>query len=173
MTTDKPQHGPVQSGAAVASRGAFDKASKLFFFKKAMTFSAKDYVVICCMALILLVFGIAVAYINPFEYFHISKQQIGELTEKIFQALAQKTVGKQVFATSVMIQEYIRELITAAGWNSVVALMCFLPFFIFFYFFIFFPFFFLFCAVFRRELKEMIQQWERSPHLQDNNHLAE
>ncbi|WP_019219518.1 hypothetical protein [Bartonella florencae] len=172
MTIDKPQDGSLKRGEAVAARGAFDKAAKLFFFKKAMALSTKDYVIICCLAVLLLLFFVLIAFINPIKYFQvISEGQFKALADSL-QRLTQATVVQQIFAESAIIQTHVIELCYAAGWNGFWAFLCFMPVIIFACALMFFPLFFIFSAVLKRELKEMIQQWEKAPKLQDNNHSA-
>ncbi len=152
---------------------AFDKASKLFSFKKALALSTKDYIIIFCLTVILLVFLIAMAYINPIEYFHVmSKEQLAVMAQESLRAMRQENIGNQFFETAALFQNYITELWRAAGWNGVWALLCLIPQNIFGVLFGFFPLLFIFRVVLKREVKEMIQQWEKSPQLQDNNHSA-
>ncbi|WP_273721670.1 MULTISPECIES: hypothetical protein [unclassified Bartonella] len=174
MTIDKPQHGFLASEAVIVSGQAFDEASKLFSFKKSLALSTKDYVIICCLAVILLVFFAAMAYINPLEYFHvISKEQFEAIAQENLRAMGQENIGKQVFEAGALLQKHFIELWRAAGWNGVWALICCIPIAIFGFVFGFFPLLFIFCAVLKREVKGMIQQWEKSLELQNTNYAID
>ncbi|GAA4664712.1 hypothetical protein GCM10023262_11860 [Bartonella pachyuromydis] len=153
---------------------AFDKASKLFSFKKALALSTKDYVIIFCLTVIFLLFLAAMAYINPLEYFHVfSKEQFEAMAQESLRAMGQKNVGKQFFETSALLQKHFIELWWAAGWNGVWSFLCCIPIAIFVFFFGFFPLLFIFRAALKREIKEMIQQWEKSLELQNTNYAMD
>lgn len=174
MTIDKPQHGSLHREAAVVSGQAFDKASKLFSFKNSLALSTKDYVIIFCLTVIFLLFFATMAYINPLEYFHvISKEQFEAIAQESLRAMSQKDVGKQFFEASALLQKHFIELWRAAGWNGVWAFICCIPIAIFVFFFGFFLLLFIFRAVLKREVKGMIQQWEKSLELQNTNYAME
>ncbi|WP_019219503.1 hypothetical protein [Bartonella florencae] len=64
MTSHQPQNGPhqesfqTQANTKSASHTTFAKGSKLFTFKEAMMLSMRDYKIIFCIALVLLILGI-------------------------------------------------------------------------------------------------------------------
>ncbi|WP_273721323.1 MULTISPECIES: hypothetical protein [unclassified Bartonella] len=159
MTIDKPQHGSLASEVAVVSGGAIDKASKLFSFKKALALSTKDYVVICCLAVLLLGGVVAITYIKPLEYFHV-------LSREKLMAMVQENLHKTPleFFKDLILPSFsssgmaIQELWHAAGWNGVWAFICFIPQEIFGITTTLFPVILVFHFLLDRELKEMIQQ---------------
>ncbi|WP_273760608.1 hypothetical protein [Bartonella sp. ML70XJBT.G] len=163
MTIDKPQHGSLASEAAIVSGQAFDKASKLFSFKKALALSTKDYVVICCLAILLLGGVVAVTYIKPLEYFHV-------LSREKLMAMVQENLHKTPleFFKDLILPSFsssgmaIQELWHAAGWNGVWAFLCLLPQTILEVVEVLFPVILVFHFLLDRELKEMIQQWAKS-----------
>ncbi|EJF88542.1 hypothetical protein ME1_00542 [Bartonella vinsonii subsp. arupensis OK-94-513] len=58
MTIDTSQHDSAQTqGMKTKSHSAFDKGSKLLAFKGAMILSMRDYKIILCIALALLILG--------------------------------------------------------------------------------------------------------------------
>ncbi|WP_375672837.1 hypothetical protein, partial [Bartonella sp. CL45QHWL] len=115
---------------------------------------------------LLLVLFSASAYMSPLEFFHvISKEQLQELG-KMKQESFQESL-KHPF------QNPIIQHVLDAGWNSVWAFLCLLPQIIFGVLFGLFPLFFVFNAVFKRDVKEMMLQWETLPEQQqlDNQSL--
>ncbi|WP_345097177.1 hypothetical protein [Bartonella acomydis] len=164
MTIDKSQHESLNSRVPVASCSVFEKAAKLFSLKKAMTLSTKDYVVICCLAVLFLALCAAIAYITPLEYFHVLSREtlmamVQENLHKGFLEKFQDLVLPQLSPHGMAIQK----LWFAAGWNGVWAFLCLLPQTIFEIITVLFPVL-LVCHFFlNHELKEMIQQWEKSP----------
>lgn len=174
MTIDKPQHGSLDSEAVVVSGQAFDKASKLFSFKKSLALSTKDYAIIFCLTVILLVFFAAMAYyINPMEYSYAPEEQFAVIAQESLRAMGQENIGKQAFETSALLQKHFIELLRAAGWNGVWFFLCCIPIAIVACFLVYFPLLFIFRAVVKREVKEMIQQWEKSLELQNTTYVME
>ncbi|WP_375607595.1 hypothetical protein [Bartonella sp. AC142YNZD] len=154
MIEDKSQHQSAHKGdRAFVSQPVLDQSAT---FKKWMALSTGDYIIICCLAILLLVLFFASAYMNPLEFFHImSKEQL--------QALGQMKQESLQESLKHPFQNPIIQHVLDAGWNSVWAFLCFLPQIIFGVLFGLFPLFFVFNAVFKRDVKEMMLQWENLP----------
>lgn len=118
-------------------------------FKKAMVLSTKDYVIICCLAILLLVLFAATVYMKPWEFFQFSKEQLQAMKQQNFQEEMQNLFKNPLI-------EQLRD----GGWKSVWAFVCFIPSMIFGSLFVFFPLFFIFLAMVKRDVKEMMQLWE-------------
>ncbi|WP_375701094.1 hypothetical protein [Bartonella sp. AA81SXKL] len=154
MIEDKSQHQSAHKGdKAFVSQPVLDQSEA---FKKWTALSTGDYIIICCLAILLLVLFSASAYMSPLEFFHvISKEQLQALG-KMKQESLQESL-KHPF------QNPIIQHVLDAGWNSVWAFLCLLPQIIFGVLFGLFPLFFVFNAVFKRDVKEMMLQWENLP----------
>ncbi|WP_375706935.1 hypothetical protein [Bartonella sp. AA126HLJHH] len=168
MIEDKSQHQSAHKGdKAFVSQPVLDQSEA---FKKLTALSTGDYIIICCLAILLLVLFSASAYMDPLEFFHvISKEQLqalGQMKQESLQERLQESL-KHPF------QNPIIQHVLDAGWNSVWAFLCFLPQIIFGVLFGFCPLFFVFNAVFKRDVKEMMLQWETLPEQQqlDNQSL--
>ncbi|PIT68128.1 hypothetical protein [Bartonella tribocorum] len=123
-------------------------------FKKGMALSTKDYVIICCLAIFLLVLFVATTYMQPWDFFHvISNEQFQEMGKKNFQEIIQESL-QNPFKNSII--GYVRD----AGWNSVWAFLCLMPQMIVGVLFAFFPFFFVLLAMVKRDVKQMLLLWE-------------
>ncbi|WP_244427525.1 hypothetical protein [Bartonella vinsonii] len=71
---------------AFVSQRVLGKESRLFFFKNKMVLSTKDYVIVCCLAMIALIAVAATTYMQPLEFFHvISKEQLQAMAKEQFQ----------------------------------------------------------------------------------------
>ncbi|WP_375677005.1 MULTISPECIES: hypothetical protein [unclassified Bartonella] len=154
MIEDKSQHQSAYKGdKAFVSQPVLDQSEA---FKKWMALSTGDYIIICCLAILLLVLFSASAYMSPLEFFHvISKEQLqalGKMKQEDFQEMSQSFI--QIPAI-----EFLRNL----GWNGVWAFLCLLPQIIFGFLFGLFPLFSIFNAIFKRDAKEMMLQWENLP----------
>ncbi|WP_375707674.1 hypothetical protein [Bartonella sp. AA1HLJMS] len=164
MIEDKSQHQFAHKGdKAFVSQPVLDQSEA---FKKLTALSTGDYIIICCLAILLLVLFSASAYMDPLEFFHvISKEQL--------QALGQMKQESLQESLKHPFQNPIIQHVLDAGWNSVWAFLCFLPQIIFGVLFGFCPLFFVFNAVFKRDVKEMMLQWETLPEQQqlDNQSL--
>ncbi|WP_375650507.1 hypothetical protein [Bartonella sp. OT172YNZD] len=164
MIKDKSQHQSVHEGnTAFVSQPVLDQSAA---FKKWMVLSTNDYVIICCLAILLLVLFAATVYMNPLNFFYvISREQ--------FQAMG-KTKQEDLQG---MIQGFIRfpaiEFLRNVGWNSVWAFLCLLPQMVLAVLVVFFPLFSIFNAILKRDVKEMMKLWETLPEQQqlDNQSL--
>ncbi|WP_375640895.1 hypothetical protein [Bartonella sp. AA168HLJHH] len=169
MIEDKSQHQSAHKGnTAFASQPVLNQCA---VFKKWTALSRKDYVIILCLAILLLVLFAATVYMNPLEFFHvISKEQfqaLGQMEQGDLRKMI-KEILKQPFENNPAIV-FLRD----AGWNSVWAFLCLLPQMIFGVFVVFFPLFFVFNAISKREVKEMMKLWDTLPEQQqlDNQSL--
>ncbi|WP_375673229.1 hypothetical protein [Bartonella sp. TS82HLJMH] len=168
MIRDKSQHQSAHEGnKAFVSKPVLDQSAT---FKKWMALSTSDYIIICCLAILLLVLFSATVYMSPLEFFHImSKEQLQvlrQMKQESFQEIIQESL-KHPFKNPII------EHLLDAGWNSVWAFLCFLPQMIFGVLFGLFPLFFVFNAIFKRDVKEIMMQWETLPEQQqlDNQSL--
>ncbi|WP_375642865.1 MULTISPECIES: hypothetical protein [unclassified Bartonella] len=164
MIEDKSQHQSAHKGdKAFVSQPVLDQSEA---FKKWTALSTGDYIIICCLAILLLVLFSASAYMNPLEFFHImSKEQLqalGKMKQEDFQEMSQSFI--QIPAV-----EFLRNF----GWNGVWAFLCLLPQIIFGVLFVLFPLFSIFNAISKRDAKEMMKLWETLPEQQqlDNQSL--
>ncbi|WP_375636891.1 hypothetical protein [Bartonella sp. AP152HLJHH] len=164
MIEDKSQHQSAHKGdKAFVSQPVLDQSEA---FKKWTALSTGDYIIICCLAILLLVLFSASAYMNPLEFFHImSKEQLqalGKMKQEDFQEMSQSFI--QIPAI-----EFLRNF----GWNGVWAFLCLLPQIIFGVLFVLFPLFSIFNAISKRDAKEMMKLWETLPEQQqlDNQSL--
>ncbi|WP_375706392.1 hypothetical protein [Bartonella sp. AA6HLJMS] len=169
MIEDKSQHQSAHKGnTAFASQPVLNHSA---VFKKWTALSRKDYVIILCLAILLLVLFAATVYMNPLEFFHvISKEQfqaLGQMEQGDLRKMI-KEILKQPFENNPAIV-FLRD----AGWNSVWAFLCLLPQMIFGVLVVFFPLFFVFNAISKREVKEMMKLWDTLPEQQqlDNQFL--
>ncbi|WP_375670213.1 hypothetical protein [Bartonella sp. PS7NMGDW] len=167
MIEDKSQHQSAHEGnKAFVSQSVLDQSAT---FKKWMMLSTGDYVIILCLAILLLVLFSATVYMEPLEFFHvISKEQLqalGQTKQKSFQEIIQESLAHPF-------KNPIIEHLLDAGWNSVWAFLCFLPQMIFCFLFGFFPLFFVFNAIFKRDVKEMMKLWEALPEQQQLNNQS-
>ncbi|WP_375695180.1 hypothetical protein [Bartonella sp. AC90GZZY] len=165
MIKDKSQHQSAHKGnmASVLQPGLDQSA----VFKKCMTLSTKEYVIICCLAILLLVLFVATVYMKPLEFFHIiSKEQLqamAQMKQEDLQKMFWK-IWRQPVKNNPMIV-FLRD----AGWNSVWAFLCLLPQHIFGVLLGFFPLFFIFNAILKRDVKEMILLGETLPEKQQQD----
>ncbi|WP_375684595.1 hypothetical protein [Bartonella sp. AP1QHHD] len=164
MIEDKSQHQSAHKGdKAFVSQPVLDQSAT---FKKWMMLSTGDYIIICCLAILLFVLFSASAYMNPLEFFHImSKEQLqalGKMKQEDFQEMSQSFI--QIPAI-----EFLRNF----GWNGVWAFLCLLPQIIFGVLFVLFPLFSIFNAISKRDAKEMMKLWDTLPEQQqpDNQSL--
>ncbi|WP_375672765.1 hypothetical protein [Bartonella sp. CL45QHWL] len=164
MIEDKSQHQSAHKrDKAFVSQSVLNQSAT---FKKWMMLSTSDYIIICCLAILLLVLFSASAYMSPLEFFHvISKEQLqalGQMKQEDLQNMSQSFIWVPAI-------EFLRNL----GWNGVWAFLCLLPQMIFGVLFGFFPLFSIFNAIFKRDAKEMMLQWETLPEQQqlDNQSL--
>ncbi|WP_375647091.1 hypothetical protein [Bartonella sp. AA56HLJMS] len=164
MIEDKSQHQFAHKGdKAFVSQPVLDQSEA---FKKLTALSTGDYIIICCLAILLLVLFSASAYMRPLEFFHvISKEQLqalGKMKQEDFQEMSQSFI--QIPAI-----EFLRNF----GWNGVWAFLCLLPQIIFGVLFVLFPLFSIFNAISKRDAKEMMKLWETLPEQQqlDNQSL--
>ncbi|WP_273758522.1 hypothetical protein [Bartonella sp. AU55XJBT] len=118
-------------------------------FKKWMVLSTKDYVIICCLAILLLVLFATSLSTKSWEIFDIPKEQLQAMKHQNFQEMIQNSFKNPII-------EHLRD----AGWKGVWAFLCFIPSIILSSLVIFFPLFFIFLAIFKRDVKEMMQLWE-------------
>ncbi|WP_375660621.1 hypothetical protein [Bartonella sp. CL71SXKL] len=169
MIEDKSQHQSIHEGnTAFASQPGVNQSA---VFKKWTALSRRDYVIILCWAIPLLVLFAATVYMSPLEFFHIiSKEQLQAL-EKMEQGDLRKMtkeILKQPFENNPAVL-FLRNV----GWNGVWACLCFLPQMIWFCLVLFFPFFFVFNAISKRDVKEMMKLWDTLPEQQqlDNQSL--
>ncbi|WP_375682709.1 MULTISPECIES: hypothetical protein [unclassified Bartonella] len=163
MIEDKSQHQSAHKGdKAFVSQPVLDQSAT---FKKWMALSTGDYIIICCLAILLLVLFSASAYMDPLEFFHIiSKEQLqalGKMKQEDLQEMS------QIFIQIPAI-EFLRNL----GWNGVWAFLCLLPQIIFGFLFGLFPLFSIFNAIFKRDAKEMMLQWENLPEQKQLNNQS-
>ncbi|WP_330169234.1 hypothetical protein [Bartonella grahamii] len=164
MIEDKSQQQSAHEGnTAFVSQPLLNQAAA---FKKWMVLSTSDYIIICCLAILLLVLFSATVYMNPLDFFHImSKEQfkaLGQMKQEDFQEMSQSFIRVPAI-------EFLRNF----GWNGVWAFLCLLPQIIFGFLFVFFPLFSIFNAVFKRDAKEMMKLRETLPEQQqlDNQSL--
>ncbi|UTO28188.1 hypothetical protein [Bartonella harrusi] len=164
MTTDKPQQQSLQQreGADFVSQSVFDKEYRLLAFKDKMALSTKDYVILFFLSLIILVFLVVVACIQPMGLFHVvSKEQ----AEAMFQENLHKTLLenlKDIFLMGFFSSEMsMTELYRAAGWNGVWAYILMMPQFILGALLALFPVVVVVRLMVKRELKGMVQQLEQ------------
>ncbi|WP_375668904.1 hypothetical protein [Bartonella sp. MR168JLCBS] len=163
MIEDKSQHQSTRKGdKAFVSKPVLDQCA---VFKKWMALSTGDYIIICCLAILLLMLFSASAYMSPLEFFHImSKEQfqaLGQMKQEDFQEMSQSFI--QIPAI-----EFLRNF----GWNSVWAFLCLLPQMIFGVLFGLFPLFSIFNAISKRDVKEMMKLWETLPEQQQLNNQS-
>ncbi|WP_375644490.1 hypothetical protein [Bartonella sp. MR100HLJHH] len=164
MIEDKSQHQSAHKGdKAFVSQPVLDQSAT---FKKWMALSTGDYIIICCLAILLLVLFVATVYMDPLDFFHImSKEQfkaLGQMKQEDFQEMSQSFI-------KIPAIEFLRNF----GWNGVWAFLCLLPQIIFGFLFVLFPLFSIFNAVFKRDAKEMMKLRETLPEQQqlDNQSL--
>ncbi|WP_375640319.1 hypothetical protein [Bartonella sp. MM55XZML] len=164
MIEDKSQQQSAHKGdKAFVSQPVLDQSAT---FKKWMALSTGDYIIICCLAILLLVLFSASVYMRPLEFFHImSKEQLqalGKMKQEDFQEMSQSFI--QIPAI-----EFLRNF----GWNGVWAFLCLLPQIIFGVLFVLFPLFSIFNAISKRDAKEMMKLWDTLPEQQqlDNQSL--
>ncbi|WP_246464877.1 hypothetical protein [Bartonella phoceensis] len=144
-----------------------DKEARLFSFKKASVLSTKDYVIIFCITLLGVVFFTAVTYIRPLEYFHVvTVEQLQEIARKNLQGTPLENFKNMFLGQFFLSGTNMGELWRAAGWNSVWVFLCSLPETIFGVAWTLFPLASIFHFILNRQLKEMIQQLEKSPKQQ-------
>ncbi|WP_208438510.1 hypothetical protein [Bartonella grahamii] len=168
MIEDKSQQQSAHEGdKAFVSQPVLDQSAT---FKKWMALSTGDYIIICCLAILLLVLFSATVYMDPLDFFHImSKEQLQalrQMKQESFQEIIQESLAHPF-------KNPIIEHLLDAGWNSVWAFLCFLPQMIFGVLFGFCPLFVVFNIVFKRDVKEMMKLWETLPEQQqlDNQSL--
>ncbi|WP_142416078.1 hypothetical protein [Bartonella massiliensis] len=158
MIKDKSQSQSIHEGnKAFISQPIISQAMlhQLSAFKKGMGLSTKDYVIICGLAILLLVLFAAVISMKPWELFHIiSNEQLQAMKQQNFQELMQESLIGTLHNNPAI--EFLRN----AGWKSVWFFLCFLPQIILGVLSVFFPLFSLFHAILKRDVKEMMQQWE-------------
>ncbi|WP_212112417.1 hypothetical protein [Bartonella queenslandensis] len=165
MIKDQSQQQSTDEGKGFISQSVLDQSAA---FKKGMLLSTKDYVIIFCLAILLLVLFVAITYMQPWDFFHvISKEQLQEMGKQGFDKLLQESLIRS-FQNNPAI-EYLRNV----GWNSVWAFLCFVPQVIFGALILFFPLFSIFNAILKRDVKEMMLLWETVPEQQrlDNQSL--
>ncbi|WP_273783398.1 hypothetical protein [Bartonella sp. AU15XJBT] len=161
MMRDQSQHPSVHEGnEAFVSKPLSDQLAD---FKKGMPLSTKDYVIICCLAILLFGLFAASTYMQPWEFFHvISKEQfqaMAKMKQEDIQKMFQENLA-QPFKSPII--GYVRD----AGWNSVWAFLCLMPQIILGVLFAFFPLFFILLAMVKRDVKQMMQLWETEPEPQ-------
>ncbi|WP_375656426.1 hypothetical protein [Bartonella sp. CM120XJJH] len=165
MIEDKSQQQSAHEGnTAFAPQPVLDQSA---VFKKLTALSRKDYVIILCLAILLLVLFAATVYMSPLEFFHIvSKEQFQALEEMKPGELRNmmKEILKQPFENNPAVL-FLRD----AGWNSVWAFLCFLPQMIFCCLVVCFPLFFILNAISKRDVKEMMKLWDTLPEQQQLN----
>ncbi|WP_139412392.1 hypothetical protein [Bartonella mastomydis] len=159
MIQDQSQQPSACEEKAYISQSELDQ---LAAFKKAMALSTKDYVIICCVAILLLVLFATSLSMKPWEFFQFSKEQLQAMKQQNFQEEMQNLFKNPLI-------EQLRD----GGWKSVWAFVCFIPSMIFGSLFVFFPLFFIFLAMVKRDVKQMMQLWETVPEQQpfDNQSL--
>ncbi|EJF87764.1 hypothetical protein [Bartonella rattimassiliensis] len=122
---------------------------------KLMRPSTKDYIIIVCLAIILLALVGIMIYMKPLEFFHIiSKEEAQAIAQQNFQEITQESLKKT--------QDSIIKHLHSVGWNSVWAFLCLLPQMILGFLLVGFPLFFILLAMVKREVKEMMQPMENS-----------
>ncbi len=146
MMRDQSQQKPAREGTAFISQSVLEQSAA---FKKGMVLSTKDYVIICCLAILLLVLFVTSLSMKPWEFFDISKEQLQAMESQSFQEMTQNSFKNPII-------ENLRD----AGWKGVWAFLCFIPSIILSSLVIFFPLFFILLAIFKRDVKEMMQLWE-------------
>lgn len=162
---DKSQHESFQKqgDTAFVSQGVLGKESRLFFFKNKMVLSTKDYIIIFCLAVLALIAVAATAYMQPLDFFHvISNEQLQAIIQQKPQGTFLenlKKLSQGQFLSGVDMIEMWR----AAGWNGVWAFLCLLPEVILGCFIVFFPSILFLHITLKRDLKQLIQQLEKSP----------
>ncbi|WP_254492414.1 hypothetical protein [Bartonella sp. B1099] len=163
MIKDQSQQPSACEEKAYISQSELDQSAA---FKKAMVLSTKDYVIICCLAILLLVLFVAAVSMDPWEVFQISKEQLQAMKQQNFQEAMRESLQNPLKNPII---EHLRD----AGWKSVWAFVCFMPSMIFGALAGFFPLFSIFHAIFKRDVKEMMQLWETVPEQQplDNQSL--
>ncbi|MCZ2158724.1 hypothetical protein NPX99_05480 [Bartonella sp. 220] len=154
------------------------KESQLFFFKNKMVLSTKDYVIICCLAVIALIAVATTIYMKPLEFFHvISKEQFKDIIQEVPQEMFSKNLDapsfQKNFQQQLYVIQHVIELWRAAGWNGVWAFVCLFPQIILGCLIAFFPFIFFLRAILKRELKRVLQQLEKSLGWQATNDSTE
>ncbi|QEE12742.1 hypothetical protein MNL01_07370 [Bartonella krasnovii] len=157
MKKDQSQQKPAREGTAFISQSMLEQSAA---FKKGMVLSTKDYVIICCLAILLLVLFAISLFMKPWEFFQISKEQLQAMKYQDFQEMIQESL-LQPFQNNPAI-EFLRHV----GWNSVWAFLCFVPQIILGVLLVCFPLFSIFLAIFKRDVKEMMQLWETLPKQQ-------
>ncbi|WP_144754502.1 hypothetical protein [Bartonella saheliensis] len=157
MIKDQSQQPSAYEKKAFVSQSILDQSAA---FKKGMVLSTKDYVIICCLAILLLVLFIAAVSMTPWELFHISKEQLQAMKHQDFQEALQESL-LQPFQNNPAI-EFLRHV----GWNSIWAFLCFVPQIILGVLLVCFSLFSIFLAIFKRDVKEMMQLWEILPKQQ-------
>ncbi|WP_375685790.1 hypothetical protein, partial [Bartonella sp. TT110JLCBS] len=130
MIEDKSQHQFAHKGdKAFVSQPVLDQSAT---FKKWMMLSTSDYIIICCLAILLLVLFSASAYMSPLEFFHvISKEQLqalGKMKQEDLQNMSQSFIWVPAI-----------DLIRNLAWTGVWAFFCLLPQMIFGFLFGLFP----------------------------------
>ncbi|WP_375707379.1 hypothetical protein, partial [Bartonella sp. AA1HLJMS] len=159
MIEDKSQQQSAHEGnTAFASQLMLNHSAA---FKKWTALSRKDYVIILCLAILLLVLFAATIHMSPLEFFHvISKEQVqilGQMEQGDFRKMM-KEILKQPFENNPAIV-----FLYGVGWNGVWAFLCLLPQMIWGCLVVFFPLFFVFNAISKRDVKEMIKLWDTLP----------
>ncbi|WP_039758386.1 hypothetical protein [Bartonella queenslandensis] len=153
MIKDQSQQQSTHEGEDFISQSVSDQ---LAAFKKGMVLSTKDYVIIFCLAILLLVLFVATTYMQPWEFFHVISneqfQEMGKMKQEDIQKMFQANL-EQPFNPII---GYLRD----AGWNSVWAFLCLMPQMIFGVLLVFFPLFFVFLAIVKRDVKQMMLLWE-------------
>ncbi|WP_208440009.1 hypothetical protein [Bartonella raoultii] len=146
MIKDQSQQPSAYEKKAFVSQSILDQSAA---FKKSMVLSTKDYVIICCLAILLLVLLAISLSMTPWELFHISKEQLQAMKHQNFQEAIQDSFKNPLI-------EHLRD----GGWKSVWAFVCLIPSMILGTLIVFFPLFFIFLAMVKRDVKEMIQLWK-------------
>ncbi|EJF82532.1 hypothetical protein MCU_01414 [Bartonella elizabethae Re6043vi] len=160
MMRDQSQQPSANEGEAFSSKSVLDQSAA---FKKAMLLSTKDYVIICCVAILLLVLVATSLSMKPWEFFQISKEQLQAMKQQNFQEAMQN-----------LFKNPLIERLRDGGWKSFWTFVCFMPSMILSVLFAFFPLFFILLAMIKRDVKEITQLWETVPEQQqplDNQSL--
>ncbi|WP_019219512.1 hypothetical protein [Bartonella florencae] len=168
MIIEKSQYGSLQSEGAVVLQEKCDKASQLSSFKKALLLSMKDYALIFCVSLIVVI----VLYSNFMKFFHgLSEEQLTAMIQKNFHGTFLENLKNFFLGQMALDEIYIRELWATAGWESVWHFLCLIPQMIFGILQILLPIIFVFHFLLHDTLKDMIQQEEKSLDACDPNKI--
>ncbi|WP_246257450.1 hypothetical protein [Bartonella gabonensis] len=130
MIREQSQQPSSCKGKAFVSQSVLDQSAA---FKKQMVLSTKDYVIIFCLAILLLVLFAATVYMKPWEIFQISKEQLQEMQQQNFQEAMRESLKNPII-----------EQLPDGEWKSVWTFVCFIPSMIFGSLFVFFSTLFYF-----------------------------